>query len=84
MFLVRNLESGGVQRTLMRLAAALAGRGHAVYLVACAPRLIGTGTVPAKVRVTHRKRSLVPTSRSSRSEAEQGALQRQERRQGQQ
>ena len=74
MFLVRNLESGGVQRTQMRLAAALAGRGHAVYLVACAPRLIGTGTVPARSEVTVDRGRQPATRLTCRAVAESSAF----------
>ena len=47
-FLVRDLGSGGVQRSQMRLAGAIAQRGAAVDLVVCSARLTGTGGAAAR------------------------------------
>jgi hypothetical protein len=55
-FLVRDLGSGGVQRSQMRLAGALAQRGAAVDLVVCSARLTGTEVAPPRVRVVNLRR----------------------------
>ena len=54
-FLVRNLETGGVQRSQIRLAGAIAARGYRVDLVACSPG--GAASVPAGVRLVRLRRS---------------------------
>ena len=50
-FLVRNLEGGGVQRSQMRLAEALAARGYPVDLVACSAPGPQDASVPLGVRL---------------------------------
>ena len=52
-FLVRNLEAGGVQRGQSRLAGAIAARGHPVDLVACMPRQSDGDAVPAGLRLVN-------------------------------
>jgi glycosyltransferase involved in cell wall biosynthesis len=62
-FLVRDLGSGGSQRSQMRLAGAAAARGLNVDLVVCSARLIGTGVAPAGVRVVNLRPGSGPLAR---------------------
>ena len=62
-FLARDLTRGRAQATQLRLAGAVAARGHAVDLVLCSSRLIGSGIAPANVRVVNLRPGPAPFTR---------------------
>ena len=62
-FLARDLSRGGAQASQLRLAGAVAARGHLVDLVLCSSRLIGSGIAPPNVRVVNLRPGPAPFTR---------------------
>lgn len=61
--LVRDLASGGTQRSQIGLAGALANAGWPVDLVVCSARITGSGIAPPKVRVVNLRPGARPFAR---------------------
>ena len=61
--LVRDLGSGGTQRSQIGLAGALANAGWPVDLVVCSARITGSGIAPPKVRVVNLRPGARPFAR---------------------